>query len=253
MTESNKNIIVHNTPLLIGGLLLIVVALFFIAVKPIGSHYNKLQAKKLSHKLQSKYSGNNWSLNRIPNPELIDNKKGVYYRIDLEDAIHKDVLKFDMEEYVLEDLDERFGKGISDFADKVTDIMFNAKVDYEIFIIGSADQDMPNNGLLKKELDPRYSGSVFRNIKYFEKLEGSESMFHSKEKQHVVSSFFTNQDLPNLRAAFLKYKLMATFKLFKEPTILEGSVKEQLTDEKERNVTLILFAPENFIYPKLKN
>jgi hypothetical protein len=242
------------------GILLLLLGLILMFFRPISyilSDDEKVEVSKerskeeLRKKLQKNVKEENWALRRIHNPKLVDNHEGVYFTIDLRDAITKEILKFNIEKYVIEDFEERFMNGLADFADKVTSIL--EEEDYEIFIVGSADQDKPDNGLFQGNLDPRYSGRDFTIIEYFEKIGNSETQFHTKKKKHYVNNTFGNNDLPNLRAAFLRYKFKNSYKLLKEPIILEGSVEEFVTDAEKRNGTLILFTPDKFMYPKVKN
>ena len=94
---------------------------------------------------------------------------------------------------------------------------------------GSADQ---------KAYQGRFeAGNEFRSIKFVKSLGGDKYGVETGER--TVDGVVRNQDLPDLRAAFMQKIVAETYPL-KAPTILEGSVTPKVND-RDRNVELILY------------
>ena len=72
-----------------------------------------------------------------------------------------------------------------------------------------------------------------------------EHFSNEPEDREISVNSFRNEDLPNLRARYLKEMIGAFTKKF-DPIVLEGVVKEY-ESENERNAVIYLFFPEDLV------
>ena len=183
---------------------------------------------RLKEKMAARLSTPNYDVEVYPDKELIRGRQGRYYVVDMKNAASGIRYFFDGGKYTLARGNQEFRSSLNAF---VGDILskFEGNVRYDLYVRGSADQK-PYAG----RFEP---GNEFHNIRYVRNLGGDKYGLETSERRIVDT--VRNQDLPDLRAAFMQ-KLVADNYPLKTPIILEGAVSPK-TDDRDRNVELILF------------
>jgi hypothetical protein len=178
-----------------------------------------------------------YKIHRIVETQFVEGKEGNYFEIDLRHAETKKVICFQAGKYVIDGFDIHFCDAVNTF---VQDILENRHIrnkKYELYILGSAD--IAGHDTFFAETDSRY---LFPNgIKCLE-IADSGNPYRYKDVKKNVGSQYTNVDLPNLRAAFVKLKIDEMRLINKEITILSGSVTS-VVNQLDRNAKLILYIP----------
>lgn len=201
--------------------------------------------EEVKEKLNTVYTNRNFELSRYTRDELVKDHKGIYYLIDIKDVDTQETIRFRVGEYTIEDYNTKFRKSINIFADKVLKKLKD-KVPYKIFIKGQADDELAV-GAFRREFDPGFKPG---KIKYYKRLKGGgKTKFIPAFAAAEVKEPILNEDLPNLRAAFIREKF---YEMYKEErglaTILDGDVVLKIS-EKYRNAMLILWVK----WPESKN
>lgn len=192
--------------------------------------------EEVEEKLSTAYNTNHFKIMRYTSDELVKDYKGIYYWIDIKDAVTQETIKFELGEYTIEHYNKKFLESINKFADEVLKKLKD-KVPHKIFINGHADK--LGNETFNRNFDPEF---IPGKIEYYRKLKGGGSTkFIPNFKKEEVKEPIFNKDLPNLRAAFIRKKF---HELYKEErglsTILDGEVVLEIS-EKFRNAILILW------------
>ncbi len=207
-----------------------------LAEKPVGRFDElpdlaSLQTKML--KLETEL----YKINRIQEVQLIEGKVGNYYVIDLRKAKTKEIIYFQAGKYVIDHFDVNFRDAVNTFVQDILENQYIRNTNYELFILGSAD--IAGHDTFVAETDSRY---LFPNgIKCLE-IADSGNPYRYKDVKKNVGSQYTNVDLPNLRAEFVKLKIDELRLINKEITILSGSVTS-VVNQLDRNAKLILYIP----------
>ena len=136
-----------------------------------------------------------------PETELVKGDTGRYFIINLLDAITKDTLKFEPEKYIIKEWSKKHRRSMADFGSIILDSL-KGKVDYKLYIKGSAD--ISGNKTFSAVLDPSYN---YKKVFFYKKFSGKNE-FISKIDSSFVNKRFSNGDLPNLRASFIREKFM---------------------------------------------
>lgn len=190
---------------------------------------------KVREKLRAKYVTDFWTVDRLPNKELIEGFKGNYYVIDIKDADLKELIKFKKGEYTIDDFDAKFIKNLSDFTEKIIRVL-HGRVQYKIFVKGSADR--LGHDTFQRKFEPNFE---YNEIIFYRRLTpGSKSKFVPIPEIEKIHEPIRNTNLPNLRAEFIRRKLNDAYSDIDSPTILDGNVELQIGAE-HRNATLLLF------------
>lgn len=215
------------------------------------SSSSKDPAWDLKEQLGITMEGENWKGKLHHNPTLVKGKEGSYYIIDLINIRTKKVIYFEAGKYTISDFDRDFGDGLSDFAEKVISILKKENLDYELFIMGSAD--VLGHLSFSSPVNPAYK---YETIDFFKKIENEKSIFISEIGTQKVPNIFRNEHLPNLRASFIKEKISTFFKAaegnYTESILLEGRVTSN-TNVLDRNITIYLYLPKKTIKKIKKN
>jgi hypothetical protein len=197
----------------------------------------KLDITKLRAELRTIKTTEYYETQKISNPELIKDKKGDYFIIDLGKVYTKEKVLFKPGRYIIEDLDEAFLTAVNHFMKEVY-TKIDKGVECQLFVKGSAD--IAGNKRFQETLDATYGAKEgFARIEYLKSLEASQSLFSQETGTMNIGGIYTNKELPNLRGKFIQYKIMQNFKEV-IPKILEGKV-EGTVDEKLRNAYLLLY------------
>jgi len=171
----------------------------------------------------------------FPDDELVSGSHGYYYIVDLKSVYKKEVWRFKLEDYTVDNFDRDFGRSVAAFVrDIIEPIESVAK--YKLFVRGSADRDIGND--FRGNFAPRHR---YSSVTYLQYSEG-EGNYGPNPKVHEIEEPFTNKDLPFLRAKFMQGKLGSkVYDLREEPVILEGEVNQAEKNESLRNATVFLF------------
>jgi hypothetical protein len=181
-----------------------------------------------------KKEGVGWKMVKIPQNHFVKGFTGNYYRIDLYQINNNEKLKFETGEYTKFHYSEDDGIGLSNFISDVVKPVQMAGHIYELFIRGSAD-------ILGEETFSRsfVLGGEYSYIPYLHLVTGSIIDFDSLDYYAVVEPIYNN-DLPNLRAEYMKRSTVMLDGSIKTPYVLEGIVTPD-EDEEDRCATIYLY------------
>lgn len=202
----------------------------------------KVDFKKLQIELRTKKTTEFYEIEKIPTDELVEDNEGSYYVVNLDDSRYKERVLFQEGEYVIQDLNMKLITPMNKFMNEVY-YYLDAGTECQLFIKGSAD--IKGHETFKKQIDGDYE---FKKIKYYPKI--SNSKYRPKYQVQRIGDFYTNSDLPNLRARFIQEKIGDNFSGISKPIILEGEVGNE-ESKYLRNAYLILFV--NFENKKFKD
>lgn len=178
----------------------------------------------------------------MKHPEIVRGNSGKYFFINLYQYRHKKILKFPTGHYVIDDID-KYKSALTEFGEEILNILETSEFrdGYKVYIKGSADY-----------LGHETFASTFNNNYRYEEIcflpryERTSHLFVKKEKCITVKEPIVNDDLPNLRAAFIQEKFDNFYSaIIETPEILQGGVTLDIS-EINRNASLILFLPNNF-------
>jgi len=165
--------------------------------------------------------------------ELVQGKKGTYYRVELKSMIPTEKVLFKGGEYVIDGFNPKFSESINHFNEDIINNLKAGGVPFQIYVMGSADQIGAG---LHWNLAPGYE---YRSVRFHKRL-GSNLFSSELEPPVVIPNPYTNNDLPNLRAEFIRntlgndpYNLSAD--------ILEGGITENYSQPLDRNVVFLLY------------
>jgi hypothetical protein len=183
---------------------------------------------RLKDKLNTTVQTANYDVSVYPDPELVKGRRGKYYIIDVKDAEQGARYFFQGGKYTISTRQEQFRSSLNAFVKDVLDKM-QGRVEYQLMVRGSADAK-PWRGQFEQ-------GHEYANLRYLKSI-GSDK-YVNETSEIVLGTPLNNNDLPNLRAAFLQ-KVVGSVYPVKPPLILQGTVSSQVSDG-DRNVELILF------------
>ena len=153
-------------------------------------------------------------------------------------SVLEDTLFFEPGKYWVDNFSRDFSEALADFAIEAR----NYHPEYEIFVKGSADE-------------PPFLGTMngnyrFSQVNYFLRNGTDSECLFRKERgvRQFQSLKYDNNDLPFLRAAFLKLKLETDYRdeLKVSPQILEGWVTDRHSTS-DRNAVIYLYIPNENI------
>jgi len=173
---------------------------------------------------------------QIPTDEYVKGNKGIYLAIDLKDSISQTIILFPSGEYSFRDNEWKVIKSLDNVKSTIwADIPKSIK--YKIFIEGQAD--ITGDKTFSRKFLHNY---VFDKIDYystFKSFSKSEIQYDSTSTTRNLFEPLKNTDLPLLRAAYLKKKLLQ-LDVKTKPLILEGEVTDKIGAD-YRNGKIILF------------
>ncbi|MEM9887952.1 MAG: hypothetical protein AAF849_18805, partial [Bacteroidota bacterium] len=181
-----------------------------------------------------------WETTLQEEEELVEGLKGRYYEVKLKRADEVVAILFPVGRYYMnmDAFNQDYGAAIGTFIYEATYHLDEGKR-VKLFIQGSADAT--GDETFKGNLNSEY---LFNEIDVLpKKSEGFENELETKD---IPRSGFTNSDLPNLRAKYLKE--IISFRSFdKLDAVLLDGVVTDTEDEKERNATLYLFISDEVL------
>lgn len=198
--------------------------------------YPNERTQQLVKELKKGKSTPYYNLSRFNDNELVENKKGIYFEIEFKEPELEKTLYFDIEQYVIDKWDKIYKKAITKFDQDVTRILDQDNfVKYQFFIRGSADIDVGND--LDKPLLKEYDFREFEILK----MKKNERIYSADSYIHQIGPTYDNDELPNLRAQFIKTVLVKNYeRRRKKVHILDGAVTKN-EEPIDRNVRILLF------------
>lgn len=182
---------------------------------------------------------------KVPENEIIEGQKGNYYIVDLKIPTTKDTVLFKSGQYTMGSFDKSLLVPLNKFVTEVYSYL-DAGTDCKLYIKGSAD--LLGNATFSDKLEGEYNGNEFHRIPYLPSLGNDK--FSRKQQVHSIGSIYNNADLPFLRSAFIKEKIIQNYEGMPKPLLLEGSVEKEV-GESFRNALLILYV--DFTKKKFKD
>ena len=184
-----------------------------------------------------------WTAAVQDDPELVRDYKGKYFEIRLNSVENRAKVLFNLGRYYMDETQffASYGATIGSFVTEA--IHFFKKDDagrVKLFIQGSAD--MTGNETFRGRLNPKFR---YEEISLLPMEEDMEHFSSISQQRAISKNSFRNEDLPNLRAQFLK-DMIAEYGTKFDPIILEGVVKENVGEE-DRNAVIYLFFPEEIL------
>ena len=183
---------------------------------------------RLQTQMDGTLSTDSYDVDVLPERELISGRSGKYYVVSLKNADNAVKFTFPNGQYTLPKSNRALSKTLRSFSRDILNRL-HGQVDYQLFVRGSATR---SNFTGKQANDHRYS-----QISYLPSL--SDNRYESSPNTQFFTQEINNNDLPNLRAAFLQ-ELVAQSYPVKKPIILEGEVTDKLNPS-DRSVSLILY------------
>ena len=158
-----------------------------------------------------------YELKILPTNSLVADKKGKYYVVYLKDAAQSARFKYPGGQYVIRDFKSRFRRSISAFVREVLAVI-EGGAEYELYVRGSSSASPMTT---KRKLLPAHN---YSKIEYLGKIN-DEEFASTPLLGREISKAYDNDDLPYLRAAFLK-DIVHRYYPLKEPKILQSNVAE---------------------------
>lgn len=182
----------------------------------------------LKDQMSTRLETKNYDVELYPERELVGGRQGKYYVIDLKDAANGIRYYFEGGKYSLARGNAEFRSSLNAF---IADVLkkIDGKVRYDLFVRGSADAK-PYQGRMERGLEYP-SIALLRHA--------GNDRYASQPSELQLASTIKNEDLPNLRAAFMRDVVAENYPV-KRPMVLEGAVSAKPND-RDRNVELILF------------
>ncbi len=183
---------------------------------------------QLRDKLAAQLTTPNYDVNVYPNKELVQGQRGRYYAVDLKNAKSGIRYYFESGKYTIDRSIPEFRESLNAF---IKDVLtkLDGNVNYQLLVRGRADA-APWQG----KFDPAH---VYQQIKYM-RSAGDDRYLSDMGEDHLTGAL-RNENLPNLRAAFLAELIADNFSV-KPPMILEGGVSPK-TGDKDRNAEMFLY------------
>ena len=152
----------------------------------------KLNFKKLELELRTRKTTEFYEIEKILRNELVENGKGSYYIVNIDNPKYKEKVLFEEGKYVIKDFDNRLITPLNKFMDEVY-YYLDAGTECQLYIKGSAD--IKGNKKFKAKMNNEYD---FDKIEYFPKIS------LSNYDVQRLGDYYTNSDLPNLRAKYIQ-------------------------------------------------
>jgi hypothetical protein len=178
--------------------------------------------------LDSKMSTNTYKVEPSSDPELISDKKGRYYVIELKSAKTGDRFTFDSGKYTFQTSRAAYKASFNAFAADVLKQLEGRTV-FDLLVRGSADAQS-----YQGPLEP---GFEYRKVSYLPST--GRGKYLANLATVPVAGIVKNADLPNLRGEYLRGFLGELYPLH-PATLLEGQVVKK-DNPAARNTELILY------------
>ncbi len=167
-------------------------------------------------------------VDKLENSELVQGEAGDYYLISLKDAKTGAPITFPPAQFVITDKASELHGAMEELRQAVLQ-RIPARWQYKLFVRGQAD-----GGSFKEPLgDERY-----RSLEYLPLSDGSGFHYGPKLVRKRLNKEFENEDLPNLRGAFLARALVET--VGGDAPVLLGNIPQPGTNIANRRAEIIL-------------
>ena len=172
----------------------------------------------------------NYNMVKRGQTELVNGKRGRYYNIALRNPADGKAYKFASASYSEIVNDNAFKQSLDRV---ISDIRgaFDGKRNYQIYVQGKASAGRYNGRMVQ--------GFDYANLKALKNLGGS---YGPDMLEKTYGPAITNDDLPNLRGAYLQEYVAKNYKVNK-PIIIDGKVSQSKKANKQA-VALILFVED---------
>jgi uncharacterized protein YdcH (DUF465 family) len=176
--------------------------------------------------------GGNYDIVEDKNDEIVKGRKGHYYRIRLKNPASGKNYRFASGSYYQVQPQAAFKKSLDEAMANIKDAL-DGRRNYELFVRGKA-----SGGRFNGKLDPNHD---YSRIMVLPKPEGAKS-YDNIPVERTYGPKITNDDLPNLRAAFLQDYIAKNYNM-KKPTIVDGKVSKS-KDASKQAVSVMLFVED---------
>jgi predicted nucleic acid-binding Zn-ribbon protein len=178
-----------------------------------------------------KLTSSDYNIVKAANIEMIDGHKGEYYIITLKNPADGKGYKFASASYSRVEKEGQFKQSLDRV---ISDIRgaFEGRRDFQLYVRGKASA-----GRYSGKLTPGYE---YTNIKLLERVRGGG--YGKKTVTRQYGPTISNDDLPNLRGAYLQEFVGKNYKVAK-PIILDGKVSKSMNANNQA-VALILFVKD---------
>jgi hypothetical protein len=166
---------------------------------------------------------------KLNDRELVQGEIGEYYIISLKDTATGNPITFPQAQFAITDKPSELHGAIRELRDAVLRRVPQGWR-YRIFVRGHAD-----GGSFKEPVSEEY----YRNLEYLPPSGAAGSSYLRKPVRKRLNREFENEDLPNLRGAFLAKMLQEDIN-GAAPTLL-GNMPRPGTDKANRRAEIILF------------
>ncbi|MEO1281778.1 MAG: hypothetical protein AAFV69_08595 [Pseudomonadota bacterium] len=184
--------------------------------------------EKLKSKLAYGVETDDYTVEVFPDNELVRGQRGSYYAIDLKNADTGVKFGFEAGRYTLDRSQREFRASLNAFMRDVL-TKLDGKARYRLLVRGSADVSRFNG---RQDTE-----NTFNRVTYMREV--GDGRYTNETKTRQLTTRITNDDLPFLRAKFLKELINDVYPQ-KRPDVLEGVVTDKVS-QLDRNAEILLF------------
>ncbi|MGO9171523.1 MAG: hypothetical protein ACLP7P_06120 [Rhodomicrobium sp.] len=167
-------------------------------------------------------------IQKLESRELVEGEIGDYYLIGLKEAKTGSPLTFPAASFVFGEKADELHSAMDELRTAVLQ-RIPANWRYRVFVRGQAD-----GGSFKEPI----GDESFRSLEFLPPSDASGTSYHLKPVRKRLDREFENEDLPNLRAAFIARSLRETFK--GEAPVLLGNSPQPGANKANRRADIIL-------------
>lgn len=204
----------------------------------------RLKYDKLEISLRTSLEDNEgkYKVDKILTKELIENKKGTYYLINLFNPEKEKVFLFEAGKFTIESSEKDFIDSMNEF---MGDVYKTLEINKTLQLYTKGSADFSGNNTFKSTISDYYLKDLnFSIINYLPQVSHSETLFSNSTAVMKIFKSISNKELPNLRGKFIQYKISENYLDVPKPIILEGNVEGNV-GEKFRNTSVIMYIDWN--------
>lgn len=169
--------------------------------------------------------------------EIVEDKKGYHYIIDITSPADQQILFFKGGKYVMDIENKLYVTSLDSALDRIDRAIEDQNIADEgwcLYLLGGAD------GIWQGGTLPQDQGKTFYNITMFRKSSSGNLFAHDLVDVPYPYNF-TNEHLPNLRSAYVQSEINEGKKFKDKAFILDGKVSTTFIKPEDRKVTIILY------------
>ncbi len=174
-------------------------------------------------------SSSKLGIQKLENKELVQGEIGGYYLITFNEAKTFSPITFSPASFVITDKADELHSAIQELRQAVLQ-QIPSNWRYRIFVRGHAD-----GGTFKEPI----ADEAYRDLEYLPPSDASGSNYQAQSVRKRLARDYGNEDLPNLRGAFMARALLETLK--GEAPVLLGNSPEPGSNTANRRAEVILF------------